>query len=186
MNWVLASAQPEKTALYQMLAHHAETATNRHGGTARQFHDQIGQAVQRYVVPLERFTLLRDPIVDGSVSREPARPLFSSRRCSLVVPGIGTIHVFRDSSQASAFWAAVACLAAAMRASSSTKIWFALRASGVALASIFSLQCSTCCPPELDSMPELPCLVLGVAGVLARPVVKLLESTHAGSRKHLR
>jgi len=32
-------------------ATHAETATNRHGGTARQFHDQIGQAVQRYVVP---------------------------------------------------------------------------------------------------------------------------------------
>src|SRR5260370_1050826 len=31
-----------------------------------------------------------------------AAPRFSSRRCSLVVPGIGTIHGFLASSQASA------------------------------------------------------------------------------------
>ena len=35
-------------------------------------------------------------------------PIFSSRRCSLVVPGIGTIHGFCASSQASAICAGVA------------------------------------------------------------------------------
>ncbi len=34
--------------------------------------------------------------------------MFSSSRCSLVVPGIGTIHGFCASSQASAIWAGVA------------------------------------------------------------------------------
>ncbi len=33
--------------------------------------------------------------------------MFSSRRCNLVVPGIGTIHGFCASSQASAIWAAI-------------------------------------------------------------------------------
>ena len=37
-----------------------------------------------------------------------AAPMFSSRRFSLVVPGIGTIHGFCASSQASAIWAGVA------------------------------------------------------------------------------
>ena len=36
--------------------------------------------------------------------------MFSSRRCSFVVPGIGTIHGFWASSQASAICAGVACL----------------------------------------------------------------------------
>ena len=34
--------------------------------------------------------------------------MFSSRRCSFVVPGIGTIQGFCASSQASAIWAGVA------------------------------------------------------------------------------
>jgi hypothetical protein len=37
-----------------------------------------------------------------------AAPMFSSKRCSFVVPGIGAIHGFWASSQASAIWAGVA------------------------------------------------------------------------------
>ena len=36
--------------------------------------------------------------------------MFSSSRCSFVVPGMGTIHGFWASSQASAIWAGVALL----------------------------------------------------------------------------
>ena len=39
-------------------------------------------------------------------------PMFSSRRWSFVVPGIGTIQGFCASSQASAIWAGVASSAA--------------------------------------------------------------------------
>src|SRR5256885_4178907 len=38
----------------------------------------------------------------SGVSSTEAAPRFSSRRCSFVVPGIGTIHGFRASSQARA------------------------------------------------------------------------------------
>ena len=58
-------------------------------------------------------------------------PMFSSSRWRLVVPGMGTIHGFCASSQASAIRAGVACLRAAMSASSATSAWFAFRASGV-------------------------------------------------------
>jgi len=37
-----------------------------------------------------------------------AAPMFSSRRCSFVVPGIGTIQGFCASGQAIAIWAGVA------------------------------------------------------------------------------
>ena len=47
------------------------------------------------------------------------------------MPGIGTIHGFCASSQASAIWAGVACLRAAISPSRSTSAWFALRASAV-------------------------------------------------------
>jgi hypothetical protein len=56
--------------------------------------------------------------------------MFSSSRCSFVVPGIGTIHGFCASSHASAICAGVAFFCSAMRVSSSTKAKFALRASG--------------------------------------------------------
>ena len=42
--------------------------------------------------------------------------MFSSRRCSFVVPGIGTIHGFWASSQASAIWAGVAFFRSAIAA----------------------------------------------------------------------
>ena len=44
----------------------------------------------------------------SGVSSTSAAPMFSSRRSSLVVPGIGTIHGFCASSQASAICAGVA------------------------------------------------------------------------------
>jgi len=47
------------------------------------------------------------------------------------VPGIGTIQGFWASSQASATWAGVAPLPAAILPSRSTRAWFALRASGL-------------------------------------------------------
>lgn len=58
-------------------------------------------------------------------------PRFSSRRCSFVVPGIGTIHRFFASNQASATCAGVPPLLSAMLFSRSTTVWFAPRASGV-------------------------------------------------------
>ena len=44
------------------------------------------------------------------VSSTETALMFSSKRCSFVVPGIGTIHGFWASSQASAIWAGVARL----------------------------------------------------------------------------
>ena len=61
----------------------------------------------------------------------PADPGFSSRRCSLVVPGMGTNHGFWASSQASAIWAGVAFFCWATRLSKSIRAWLALSASGV-------------------------------------------------------
>ncbi len=51
--------------------------------------------------------------------------MFSCRRDSLVVPGIGTIHGFCASSHANAICAGVAPLPAAMRPSRSTSAWLA-------------------------------------------------------------
>src|ERR1700739_4291317 len=65
------------------------------------------------------------------VSSTSAAARFSSRRCSFVVPGIGTIHGFCASSHASAIWAGVAFFLFAILPSRSTSAWFALRASGV-------------------------------------------------------
>ena len=65
-----------------------------------------------------------------------AAPRFSSRRCSLVVPGMGTIQGFCASSQARAIWAGVAFFAVAMAARRSTIAWLALRASGVKRGSV--------------------------------------------------
>ena len=58
-------------------------------------------------------------------------PRFSSSRFSFVVPGIGTIHGFFASSQASAIWAGVAFFRPAMRLSRSIRAWFFYMASGV-------------------------------------------------------
>jgi len=62
--------------------------------------------------------------------------MFSSRRCSLVVPGIGTIHGFWAKSHASAILAGVAFLRAAILPRRSTRAWFAFRASGVKRGSL--------------------------------------------------
>jgi len=59
------------------------------------------------------------------VSSMPAAAMFSSSRCSFVVPGIGTIHAFWASSQASAIWAGVAFFRFAISPSRSTRAWFA-------------------------------------------------------------
>src|SRR6266540_3415690 len=56
---------------------------------------------------------------------------FSCRRWIFVVPGIGTIEGCWASSQASAIWALVASLRAAMADSRSTRAWLAARASSV-------------------------------------------------------
>ena len=53
-----------------------------------------------------------------------------------VVPGIGTIHGFWASSQASAIWAGVAFLLSAILPSRSTRDLFACRASGVKRGSL--------------------------------------------------
>ena len=55
--------------------------------------------------------------------------MFSSRRCSFVVPGIGTIHGFWASTQARAICAGVAPFRSATLSSSSTNARFAARAS---------------------------------------------------------
>ena len=57
--------------------------------------------------------------------------MFSSRRCNLVVPGIGTIHGFWASSQASAIWAGVAFFRFAISPSRFTSAGSPCRASGV-------------------------------------------------------
>src|SRR5688572_13313097 len=60
----------------------------------------------------------------SGVRSTSAAPRFSSRRCSLVVPGIGTIHGLRASSQASAICAGVARFRAAIGATRSTSARF--------------------------------------------------------------
>jgi hypothetical protein len=50
----------------------------------------------------------------SGVSSTAAASVFSIRRWSLVVPGIGTIHGFCASSQASAIWAGVTFFLAAI------------------------------------------------------------------------
>jgi hypothetical protein len=50
----------------------------------------------------------------SGVSSTETALMFSSKRCSFVVPGIGTIHGFWASSQASAIWAGVAFFLSAM------------------------------------------------------------------------
>src|SRR5271157_5134841 len=67
----------------------------------------------------------------SGVNSTESAPMFSSSRCSLVVPGIGTIHGFWASTQASAICAGVAFFCAAILPSRSTSFWFAIRASGV-------------------------------------------------------
>src|SRR5215210_329103 len=66
----------------------------------------------------------------SGVSSTSAAAMFSSRRCSFVVPGIGTTHDFCARSQASAICAGVAALRSAMRRRTSTNARFAFRASG--------------------------------------------------------
>jgi hypothetical protein len=66
----------------------------------------------------------------SSVPRDSvAAPMFSSSRCSLVVPGMGTIQGFWARSHAKATCAGVAFFRAAISPSKSTSAWFALRAS---------------------------------------------------------
>ena len=62
--------------------------------------------------------------------------MFSSSRCSFVVPGIGTIHGFWAKSHASAIWAGVAFFRSAILPSRSTSAWFAFIASGVKRGSV--------------------------------------------------
>src|SRR3984957_17035421 len=62
--------------------------------------------------------------------------MFSSKRCSFVVPGIGTIHGFWASSHASAIWAGVAFFRWAMLLSKSIRAWFVFIASGVKRGSV--------------------------------------------------
>ena len=57
----------------------------------------------------------------SGVSSTETAPMFSSKRCSFVVPGIGTIHGFWASSQASAIWAGVAFFRSAMLPSRSIR-----------------------------------------------------------------
>jgi hypothetical protein len=64
-------------------------------------------------------------------TRTAAAARFSSRRSTRRVPGIGTIQGFWASSQASATWAGVVFIGAAILPSRSTNTWLALRASGV-------------------------------------------------------
>ena len=63
------------------------------------------------------------------MSSTSAAAMFSSRRCSFVVPGIGTIHGFCASTHASAICAGVAPFCSATRSSRSTNARFAARAS---------------------------------------------------------
>ena len=67
----------------------------------------------------------------SAVRSTSAAAMFSSRRCSFVVPGIGTIHGFWARIQASAICAGVAPFRSATRSSSSTNARFASRASAI-------------------------------------------------------
>ena len=66
----------------------------------------------------------------SSVSSTSAAPIFSSRRCSLVVPGIGTMYGRWASSQASATCAGRRALLVGDALRRSTNAWFFSIASG--------------------------------------------------------
>jgi len=51
---------------------HAQTVVNLHFRTQGQFHNQIGQTVQRHIVAFERLALLRELIGDLNAGGEPA------------------------------------------------------------------------------------------------------------------
>ena len=63
---------------------------------------------------------------------------FSRRRWILVVPGMGTIHLFWASSQASATCAVVTPLPAAILDNRSTRSWLAVRACSVNRGRLFA------------------------------------------------
>jgi len=73
----------------------------------------------------------------AGVSATSAPPMFSSRRCRFVVPGMGTIHGFCARIHASAIWAGVASFRFAIPATTSTNARFALRFSGVKRGRLF-------------------------------------------------
>ena len=66
--------------------------------------------------------------------------MFSSKRSSFRVPGMGTINGCWASSRPSAIWAGVAFFRSAMLLSRSTKAWFAFLASGVKLGIVFQMS----------------------------------------------
>jgi hypothetical protein len=70
-----------------------------------------------------------DPPRSFAVSITSSAPRLSSKRCSLVVPGIGTIHGFCARSQARATCAGVASFLSATTFTMSTSAMLALRAS---------------------------------------------------------
>jgi len=88
----------------------------------------------------------------SGVSSIEAAATFSPRRSTLVVPGIGTIHGFRASSQASAIWAGVARFALPISSSRSTTGRFAFRASGVKRGKVLRLSL----PPKVVVSSILP------------------------------
>ena len=118
------------------------------------------------------------------VSSTAAAPRFSSRRCSFVVPGIGTIHGFCASSQASAICAGVAFFRAAIVPSRSTSAWFALRASGVKRGTM--LRKSVLSNVVLSSiLPVRKPLPSGLKGTKPMPSSSSVGSTSSsGSRHH--
>ena len=86
--------------------------------------------------PAQSFRLLRIPSASNRDLRASAfdfaqivstvaAPMFPSRRFNFVVPGIGTIHGFCASSQASAIWPGVAPFRWAMLSSRATSAWLA-------------------------------------------------------------
>src|SRR2546427_3945457 len=79
----------------------------------------------------------------SDVSSMAAAPMFSSRRSSFLVPGIGATQGFWARSHASAIWAGVAFFRSAIVRSSSIKAWFALRAIRNEADSEFLDACGT-------------------------------------------
>ena len=80
-------------------------------------------------------------VVSGTV----AAAMFSSRRCSFVVPGMGTIQGFCASSQANAICAGVAFFRSAMASSSSTSARLAFLASGVKRGKVLRKSAASNC-----------------------------------------
>ena len=80
-----------------------------------------------------------------SVSFTATAPIFSSRRCSLVVPGMGTIQGLRANSQARAIWPGVALFRFGMPWSRSTSASSAanIAASSARLPCAISRRCET-------------------------------------------